>query len=570
MNSKELELIKKGRHLARTDLFWLSKYILGMNKLTKDVHGPLIEHLQQFTVQGEDKWVPDVGWRYTPRHDDPLEDYPEEQKRRLILAPRGWYKTSVNVIAHSVQWILNYPEITILLVHASQEIAEDILGSIKRAFHGNTVMQYYFPEFCVSPDKEWGTQGKFNIPTRKNYVSTAATIEVSGIETVRTGKHYHIIKYTDLVDEKNSATKDLAEKIIHRYGMSRNLLISGKYWLDIEGTRYTFSDLYGRIVDKWLERDQKNEAQEFQCFTMGCYKMDLKGEQEKFTPDELSADFLLGPDGKFISRFPEEFPTALLEAIRLDDITGGDMFSSQQLNNPVALSSEVFNIKDLHWKNADDIKRIPPMFYITTVDFAHTKGRRSDYTVITTAMVDRMNRRYIVDIKHGKWSADEAIDQLFVTIIKYRPARVKVEKSAFWSGLQPSIRRKSQITGYFPDFKELTRPTQMSKADRIEATLQPWNKQNLLYFSSDIPEAVKTHLIHEWTRFPKYRHDDIMDTLADQFDDEPMTLNFKPRKGTAELHAEAQKIMYQNLHRYEEIYGVKNQELSTWRGLGKI
>lgn len=570
MNSRELALIKQGRHKARTDLFWLSKYVLGLDRLSPSVHQPLINKLQQFPVQGKDEWVPNVGWTYTPVHADPFDDYPTSEKRRLLLAPRGWYKTSVNVIAHSVQWILNYPDITMLLVHASQEMAEDILASIKMAFQANSVMRYYFPEFCPPASKDWGTQGKFNIPTRKIFISTAATMEVSGIETIRTGKHYHIIKYTDLVDEKNSVNKEQCEKIIHRYGMSRNLLISGNYWIDIEGTRYNFSDLYGRIVDTWLERDKANEPQEFQCFTMGCYKTDLKGEPEDFTPDELESEFLLDPKGKFISRFPEQFPTDILERIRLDPITGGDMFATQQLNNPVALSSEIFSKDDLRWKSSEDIKKIPPMFHITTVDFAHTKGRRSDYTAITTCMIDRMNRRYVVEIKIGKWSAEESIDQLFATVMKYRPVKVKVEKSAFWSGLQPSIARKMQLTGFFPDFFELTRPTDRSKTDRIEATLQPWNAQKLLYFSSDIPEFVKNHLIHEWTRFPKYRHDDIMDTLADQFDGEHINLTIKPRKATVELHALAQKFVIENTARHNEIFGPVHTELSSWQGLGKI
>ncbi len=572
MTPKELRYIKEGRHKARTDLFWFAKYVLGMSKIEPHVHQPLIDHLQQFPKQGKDEWIPEVGWRYTPPDEDPVNVYPDAPARRLILAPRSWYKTSINVIAHSMQWILNFPDITILIVHASQEVAEEVLGNIKTKFQSNNVMRYYFPEFCPPEGKDWGTQGKFNTPARKNF-TTASTMSVSGIETIRTGMHYHLMKFTDIVDDKNAATKELCSKIIGRYGMARNLLISPKYWIDIEGTRYNYSDLYGRMVDEWIDHENKKEAEtnDLLCFTMGCYKKDLSSTgkaKEEFTPDELELPYLLDAQGKRISRFPEEWPTSLLEKIRLDPITGEEMFASQQLNNPVETDSVIFSLKDLKWKAAADIEKIPRMYYITTVDFAHSRGRRSDNSVITTTMVDRVNRRYVVDIQMGKWSAEESIDRLFFAQMKYKPIKIKVEKSAYWSGLQPSILRKSQMSGVYPNWDEIQRPTTISKADRIEAAIQPWNRAGLLYFNSDLPIYVKEQLTHEWTRFPKYKHDDIMDTIADQFVEERMMAPLAPRKSMEELLQTAQTKMIENLDRYESIFGKKDTD--SWSGLGAL
>jgi hypothetical protein len=172
MTERQKQYIALGRHKARTDLLWLSENILGMKKIVRHVHGPMADFLQKFDdYQGEDVFNEVAGcYEYTPLAPDPVRVITKGTKRRLLLAPRGWYKTSLNVIAHCIQWILNFPDVTILLVHASQEIVEQVLASIKWHFWKNNIMRYYFPEFCAPIGiKEVGTQTQFNSPARKNW-----------------------------------------------------------------------------------------------------------------------------------------------------------------------------------------------------------------------------------------------------------------------------------------------------------------------------------------------------------------------------------------------------------------
>ena len=564
IGERELKYIAAGRRKARTNLFWLCKHVLDFTKVVPHVHGPIIEHLQGFRgCQGTDI-VTNEKFEYTPLDDDPANVLTGPRKR-LLLAPRGWYKTSVNIEAHIVQWILNFPDITILLVHASQEIAEQILSNIKRHFQQNSRMRYLFPEFCPPEKKEWGTQQFFDIPARRHYTKSP-TVQVSGIETIRTGMHYHVLKFTDIVDEKNTATREQCEKIIYRYGMARSLLISPRYWIDIEGTRYHYSDLYGRIIDEWMKEEEQGREHAFQVFIMPCYKRDI--ENERFTPDELDKPFLYDAKGKPISRFPEEFPTEELEKMRTDPVVGEEVFATQYLNNPITGESQAFDIKDLRWKTPEEIARIPIQYAVTTVDLAETTGKRSDNTVITTCLVDRMNRRYVVDIRIGKFLPDAIVDHLFLVHLKYRPLKIKIEETGFTRGLLPSVRRRSQITGIWPNFEFLKRDNQASKVERILG-LQPWYKNGMLYFSTELPIHVKEELKHELTRFPKYIHDDILDTLADQFQGET---NFGPVKESPsmkELLRTAQQKMLDNLDKYELIFG-KKETTGSWSGLGAL
>lgn len=528
----------------------------------------MIEFLQKFEIQGEDVVVDAARglFEYRPPTIDPVDTLKGGKKRRLLLAPRGWYKTSLNVIAHTIQFILNYPDVTILLVHASQEVAERMLVTIKDQFQRNSVMRYLFPEFCPpEKQKEWGTQQFFNTPARKHW-TTAPTVQVAGIETIRTGMHYHVIKFTDIVDEKNTTTKELAEKIIYRYGMCRNLLISPLYWIDIEGTRYSFSDLYGRIIDEWLKEEEQGKDHEFSCFVMGCYKTTI--ENERFTPDELAAPFLYDENKKPISRFPEEFPTDALEAMRTDPVTGEEIFNTQQLNNPVGTENVAFPLDGLKWKSEEEIKRIPVHYYMTTVDLGETTGKRSDYTVITTALVDRMNRRYVVDIRRGRWLPDVIVDNLFLVFMKYHPVKIKIEETGFTRALMPSIRRRSEMTGLWPNFEYIKRDNQEAKVERI-LSIQPFYKNGLIYFSEDLPLDVKEELKHELTRFPKYRFDDILDTLADQFQGEKVFGPLRPSTSMQELLVKAQRVMLENLDKYDMIFGQKEKN-DSWSGLGAL
>jgi len=565
ISEHELEYIRAGRHKARTDLFWLCQYILGFDKVTPHVHGPMIAHLQQFDIQGQDVLQPDNTFLYTPPAVDPVKIL-AGSRRRLLLAPRGWYKTSVNVVAHSIQWVLNYPDITMHLIHASQELIEFMMILIKEKFHHNPAMRYFFPEFCPPErKKEWGSRQYFDTPARRHFTQ-APTISVGGIESTRAGMHYHVLKFTDIVDEKNTTTKELCQKVIYNYGMYRNLLVSPNYWIDIEGTRYNYSDLYGRIIDEWLKQEKK----EFQCFVMGCYEMDNGGDPCRFSPEELDLPYLLDSKGQKISRFPEEFPADKLEQMRTDPVTGEYLFACQQLNNPTAAEDDEvpFPLKYLRWKTPDALKHVQMEQYVITVDLAEEPSKRSDNTCITVCGWDRFGRCYVVDVHLGKFLPETTIGHIFSMYLKWKPVRVDIEETGFTRGLKPSIQRRSEMTGVWIPFSFIKRDPRMSKQERI-LSLQPWYKNGLITFSEDLPDYVKDHLKHELTRFPRYRYDDLLDTLADQFQNKPNFGPARPSRSEKEIMDAARKIMIFRRDLWEQMMGEEVRDPAS-DGLGGL
>ena len=97
------------------------------------------------------------------------------QKERLLLVPRGGFKSSMNM-ADCVQWIICFPEVTILVLTGVLDLAKDFVGEIKSHFtleeggaNGlfvkkkclrprtmldgtESLFQVLFPEHCIEKD----------------------------------------------------------------------------------------------------------------------------------------------------------------------------------------------------------------------------------------------------------------------------------------------------------------------------------------------------------------------------------------------------------------------------------
>src|SRR5882757_2603075 len=109
---------KYARQQCRVNLFYLSRLVLGYTDVTKAVHGNMVNSLQKF--QGGTEGVEPIAsnrWRvvagsYKPIV--PMYDL-EGPRERLILIPRNHLKSTVCTIAHTIQWLLNFPDCRVLL-----------------------------------------------------------------------------------------------------------------------------------------------------------------------------------------------------------------------------------------------------------------------------------------------------------------------------------------------------------------------------------------------------------------------------------------------------------------------
>lgn len=544
ISDSDLQRIRNARWKCRVDLRFLAHDVLGMKDIVERTHGPVIDSMQKFLLPPPEiaaklDVVTPTSIEYLPKsaRKDPalarwLNIYARNEdgtlwlpgkRRRLLIDSRGFLKTSLNCVAHTIQWLLNYPDIAILIFQASLEKAQDILREIKSHFQYNEVFRDIFPDYCPTrrPD-QWGNLNEVTLPNRKDFTRREPSIRIGSIEKGVAGLHPDILKFSDIVDEDNSKSEVQVRKIAYDFFQRENLLKQPIGWIDIEGTRYDYRDVYGTIIDRWM--DEKNfpgYQDEWQCFFRGCYRK----KDADFTPHDMAKEYEKDEQGNRVSVWPERFPLHVLLRQEREEPTA---FACQRLNNPEEGPKGERTFPDDKFKviTKADFQKRNIAFHTVTVDTASTQNRRSHNSVVTVVAWDWDGRAVVCDVRLGKFQIDELIHHIFHVHTLYKPQSVSIEETEFVKGLKPSIARYEHKSGIYLPLNYLPRDTNLSKEDRIENTLRPWWMRGEIYFleSVDCLEHIKLEL----NRFPKYMND-FLDTLADQFQTREWFGRLKPR-----------------------------------------
>jgi predicted phage terminase large subunit-like protein len=522
----QAEMVKYYRQRARTDLVFLCNELLGYPDVSWKIHGGLIECLQQFQG-GEDDIQQDSKGRVTIKQDGTgytpfcpkIYDLPGP-RNTLMLFARDCLKSTTATIAHSIQWIINYPYIRLLLSTATQAQAEAFLLAIEKHFRSNETFRFFFPEFCPHGNvNEWGNKSEFTCPLKEKLepkyreATKEPTCRYVTVGSVVSSGHYDVHKNDDLVDKENVRTREQIATVNGHFGMLLPLIqtfqtdrmkpeIFEKYgntgWRDVVGTRYDFSDLYGTILDDEEKRQVKN------------WKTYVQSALAKGTSAR---------DRDAVAYWPERLPLSRLISIEDDPFNGPSVAASQYYLSPIPPKSGLVESKDdivfVPRKVINEI--LPALRLHVTIDLAGMENNirgDNDYTVILLAGFGRDGRPYVVNIWRARYGPEEVIDLIFKLHNDYPRIRdFKIQKDHFARVLLPFVEREKARRQRFPFIVPMPINNQVSKQQRILG-LKPWFRNKDIRFPEDL--SCKQDLIQEIMYFPKYPHDDILDTLADQ------------------------------------------------------
>ena len=128
---EDAKVIARYRFMAQTNLFFLCK-LLEKYKDTTDrpyiwtdgtTHNTHEEICNEFFVRKNPTFATfkEFAGQYI------------DKKERLLLVPRGGFKSSIDM-ADCVQWIINFPEVTILVLTGVLSLANDFVAEIKGHF----------------------------------------------------------------------------------------------------------------------------------------------------------------------------------------------------------------------------------------------------------------------------------------------------------------------------------------------------------------------------------------------------------------------------------------------------
>ena len=180
----------------------------------------------------------DMTWH---THGKMIEAIEEDTERKLIVMPRGTFKSSVCSVAAPIWWLIRNPDERILLDSEVYTNSKNFLREIK----GHLMSQAFLTLFGDYRGANWN-EAEITIAQRqKNFKE--ASITCSGIGTVKVGQHYSKIVGDDYNSGNNSGTSEARAKVLTHYKMSTAILEPGGVYM-IVGTRYAVDDIIGHVI----------------------------------------------------------------------------------------------------------------------------------------------------------------------------------------------------------------------------------------------------------------------------------------------------------------------------------
>jgi phage terminase large subunit-like protein len=512
------ERIARNRQRARTDLAYLAGIVLcyGSRKAIPGmvrVYQPVFDSLQKFQGGTDFYKVNDNG---TIHHEGykPLCPLWELKgiRNTLLLFPRNHLKTTLSTVAHSIQWIINYPDVRIKLVAAQNGQVEGFLREIKEHFISNPNFRQLFPEYCPKIAKsgkmeDFGNNEFFTIPNRTVKTIKEPTVSILSEGSVMSSTHYEVVKPDDLVDHENSKTAERVAGVNAFFDQVQPLVERSPFnpdergWLDVAGTRYNFSDTYGRIIQKEQEAVIK-------------------------TWNIVVKSAIYEENGERKALWPERMSLAALDAERAS--TSSFAFSSQYLQSPISEGQGLVSAEaDVIFHQRTNLDAIRPFLreYVC-VDMASledVKHSRSDYSAIIHGGWDRDGRLHMIDVRHGRMNESQFLDNIF-DLARKNPQILyfKFQKDLISSTFMPVMQREMSVRGEFFETDWVSVSGRNKIQDRIQHLEPLYRNKQILFYDPVSPSLndegnrlLKMRILDEILKFPYYAHDDFLDAQSD-------------------------------------------------------
>jgi predicted phage terminase large subunit-like protein len=466
------------RALAKSNKLYLATEVLGYD-FTEETHQELFDLYPNFTDTDTTPWVK----QFTKRD-------------LLVLWPRGHFKTTA-VIVVVIQAILNNPDIRVLLMQGTLPVTRNLLKEIASHFNGtasNSKLAELFPEFCGDKKKIGQTRDQFTTPARKKKQLPQATCTVASPKSVKTGQHYDLGVFDDLVNDQNYKKPVLLQKTEEDFNMCLPLIDPGCPRF-VSGTRYAFGDLYENIILKNLAA----AANSTWVVSLKTCWSDANDGTPRF-PQHTTKD------GRVVGFTPE----TLLQIMK----DTPSIYASQYLNQPAMESQQVITEAQLNGACVLEPNTPALSQAILVVDLAGGGGDRPDDSVIIAGKMDSSGIGYVVDALGGVWQTNELALCLIHMALKHRPLKILIENTAsaqyFAAYLQMVCKDKGLSLPV--DFLRVDNQPN-AKNVRVEA-MAGRVKEGRFKFLTGLNGWDK--IVQQTIQFPKgkYGHDDWPDTIA--------------------------------------------------------
>lgn len=503
---------KEIRETAMRDLFFFAR-LVNPGYVYGDIHKKIFKWLENYSLYGQGQ---------------------EQSTNKLILLPRGHLKS--HMVATWAAWVITkHPEVTILYLSATAELAEKQLFSIQNIMAGNSY-QRYFPEY-INPQegkREKWSQRKFSIDHEKRREEGIRdeTVSTAGLTTNTTGWHADIIIPDDLVVPENAYTEDGRNKVLDKSSQFTSIRNAGGFTLAC-GTRYHPRDVYASWKDQeyeiyddegeLLEKRSVWEIQEFAVELDGIFIWPKAMRDDKK---------FFGFDKQVLARIQAEY----------QDKT---QFYAQYYNNPNDPGSNRIDTSKFQYFDRKFLKQTSGHWYIknnrlnvyAAIDFAFSFNKRSDDTAIVVIGIDANNFIYVLDIDVFK---SDKIADYFNHIVqlhsRWEFKKMRAEVSVAQAVIVRDLKDKMRDEGLSLTIEE-HRPTRNegTKAERIASALEHrYDNMEMWHCKGGYTDMLEEQLV-----LARPPHDDIKDALASAVE-----ITIRPRRTNREDLQASNNIVY--------------------------
>ena len=501
------------RQQAQTDPMYLAVKVLGWDFQENPHRGMFREFLQM---------NPGV----------PLYDLDVRVKKRMILWPRGTFKTSA-VIVQIIQLIINYPDIRILIMQGSAPLAKRQLARVKKIFESHIKFAQLFPEFCGD---RLGNAEEFTVPNRSaNCPFAEPTCAISTAKSVKAGSHFDVIFVDDLVNDQNYKSAAALDKTIEDYKDIGPVLEPAGF-LFVTGTRYSFGDTYEHIQERAKEEMKQTGKTVWRFSIRTCWIKFCATCKHPDTVHNFDKNYKRPPctEAKcectcFVDSGEKQvlFPLAktkdgrqvghtveFLESEKIDK--GEEFFACQYENNPIAAGTQTFTPELIDAQTLYHLHQLPsaavaPTFIVG--DLSYVGADHRDKSVLYVCRLFQ-GQIFVIECISGKWDTGELTNQLFMAMWTYRPRIIWLERFLGWEAYNAFFEAFASTKGiqrmpveWIPMSNALG-----AKTIRIGTIKAPLEQKRLWLFAgmNNFEDLLK-----QLKQFPKQGyHDDYSDCLG--------------------------------------------------------
>jgi predicted phage terminase large subunit-like protein len=509
------------RDRARKDLFWLGR-LLGKG-LYRSVHQVTCDQFVPKNFGGN--WLNADGTADTTRpavepmyfddytlddfHDMMEEHHQWREREAMLLDSRGFYKSTVDGI-DSVQWLLNCPDIRILIITGEYKLSLAFASEIKGYFHlsegeESSAFHLLFPEYIIKENTKEPLFCPARILDQKE-----GSLWVNSIVANLSGWHCDLKKGDDIVTDENSNSEEAREKIKIKYDGTDDLLDPHGFMEHI-GTRYFTDDWYGTRL---APHPETGEVAPLKYHCRGCWTV---------KPEYLDVPIMQLTEDMVTLNFPQRWGFAKLRSLLLKK--GERYFKNQQLNEPTDTAEDSgfkvsFTEADLraHMYQMEAAPKSGDVFIVW--DWALSDKKTSDYSAGVAARLYKNAANewsfVVLEIIYDKWKYSELAFQIISFAKKWGPKVTMIEASNGTDMLRDELQRVGQRFGYQPYifWKQPSR-AENAKRNRIKSTEILLNEHRIHFvMGSWIDETFKQFTQYTGEKKNKGRKDDIPDAVS--------------------------------------------------------